>query len=281
MISFETIERIPRPVRTVGRVVRRSWRQATQRSRMLPDFIVIGAQKAGTTSLYDHVVAHPAVHPAIGKGIHYFDEEYNRGAAWYRSNFPIDRPGRTTGEASPDYLPHPNVPARVAALVPSVRLVAVLRNPAERALSHYFHNRNRGRETLSFRAAIDAEDGRLAGELERMQREPAYESEPLRHQAYRTRGLYADQLERWLEHFDRSQLLVLLSEDLDGDPDGTMAQVFTHLGLAPHRIERYRRLNTGRYDDLDDETLAALDDLRLFFGDSNRRLSELLGRPTW
>jgi hypothetical protein len=258
----------------------------TSALRPLPDFIIIGAQKGGTTSLYDYVVQHPDVRAAVGKGLHFFDEHHARGAAWYRSNFPVlperlgarPRPLPLTGEASPDYMSHPLVPARVAALVPRVRLIALLRDPVARAQSHYHHERSRGREPLSFAEALDREEERLRGELERVGFDET-RSHALRHSSYASRGVYVDQLARWLQHFPRSQLLVLRSEDLYADPEATTHQVFAFLGLPPAPGIAYRALNAGSYDPADDEVHQRL---RRFFIPHDARLRDLLGAEfTW
>src|SRR5439155_3447898 len=157
----------------------------TSAIRMLPDYLIIGAQRAGTTSLYLYLTQHPCVAPVvIGKGVHYFDVDFAKGPGWYRGHFPVaarrylSRVGRDrpliTGEGSPYYLFHPLVPERVAALLPEARLIALLRDPVERAYSHYQHFVERGIETLTFEQALEAEPERLKGEVERLHRYPLY-----------------------------------------------------------------------------------------------------------
>ncbi len=272
---------LPEPARAPLRRGRRWGRQVTSALRPLPDFIIIGAQKGGTTSLYDSVVQHPDVRAAVGKGLHFFDEHYARGTAWYRSNFPLlpervgarARPLPLTGEASPDYMSHPLVPARVAALVPQVKLIALLRDPVARAQSHYHHERSRGREPLGFAEALEREEERLRGELERVGLDET-RSHALRRFSYASRGIYVDQLARWLQHFPRSQLLVLRSENLYADPEATAHQVFAFLGLPPASGIAYRTLNAGSYAPADDEIHQRL---RRFFAPHDARLRDLLG----
>lgn len=249
---------LPGSVVGAARAGRRGYRLATSPLRPLPHFLLIGAQKAGTTSLYDAIAQHPRVVHALGKGVHYFDAA-GRGAAWYRSNFPVVlRPGRDdparapflTGEASPEYLPHPLAPARVAALVPGVRLLAVLRDPVDRAVSHYHHSRALGTESLPLREALAREAERVAGELARVAADPRADSVALRHHAYVTRSRYAEQLARWLALFPREQLLAVRFEDLVADPPAVLDRVFAFLGLPPAPSVTVRRLNARRYDDV-------------------------------
>ncbi len=288
-------ERLVAPTRPV----RRSVRRATSRARTLPDFLIIGAQRAGTTTLYTYLRRHPDVtgpRPADAsitwhKELHFFDENFWRGSDWYRAFFPLEmrrwamaRLGRdlVPGEGTPYYMFHPAVPARAAAAVPDVRVIALLRNPVERAYSHYQLMVKTGREQLSFEEAIDAEPERLAGlEDALMAERPSFGPDGSRihqhhrHHAYVSRGLYADQLERWLEHFPREQLLVLRSEDFLARPDEGFGQVFDFLRLRPWKVRDYEARNTGAYAPIEPELRARLEER---FAEPNARLAELLGR---
>jgi hypothetical protein len=264
---------LPRPVVRAGRAGRRGYRLATSPLRPLPHFLLIGAQKAGTTSLYDAIAQHPRVVHALGKGIHFFDEHAHRGPAWYRSNFPMVR-GRLTGEASPDYLPHPLAPARAAALVPAAKLLVVLRDPVERAISHYHHSRALGVEPLPIEEALAAEPERLAGEFDRLRADPRADSQALRHHAYVARGRYAEQLVRWLAVFPREQLLAVRFEDLVTDPAPVLTRVFAFLGLRPDPRVRVRRLNARPHDGAGAVVRAVL---REQFAPAEDELARLLG----
>src|SRR5262249_27856015 len=151
------------------------------------DFVIIGTQRGGTTSLYRYLIDHPDVAGAmLTKEVHYFDTNLRRGPGWYRAFFPTkaarDRHRRRTGrelvagEASPYYLFHPLVPDRAHELLPDAKLVVMLRDPVERAFSHHGHEVELGYEQLGFAEALDREPERLAGELERMRADPAYVS---------------------------------------------------------------------------------------------------------
>jgi hypothetical protein len=179
------------------------------------------------------------------------------------------------GEASPSYLFHPLAPERVAELVPEAKLIALVRNPVDRAFSHYQHEVALGREPLSFEDALDAEDERLRGEEERMRADPAYFSHAWWNYTYRARGRYAEQLERWLAVFPRDRLLVVPSEDLLLAPEGTHARVLDFLGVERHRLDSYPRVFEREYDPMKPETRSRLAEE---FAEPNRRLYELLGR---
>jgi hypothetical protein len=240
------LERLKAPLRRL----RADLHQLTGSLRGLPSVLIIGAQKSGTTSLFNYLVRHPDVLAPFGKEIHYFDLHFDRGVRWYRGHFPYSRrlsDGAITLDASPYYLVHPQVPRRAFALLPEVRLIALLRNPVDRAFSHYQHEVRGGRESLSFADALDREPERLAGEEERLGSDPGYYSYNHHRYSYTLRGRYVDQLRRWTEHFPRSQLLVIQSERFFRDPAGVTAEVHRFLGLRPHRLERYQPFLQGNY----------------------------------
>jgi hypothetical protein len=259
--------------------------QLSAPQRVLPDFLIIGAQRAGTATLYYNLVRHPSVLPALRKEVHFFDLEYWRGPRWYRGYFPTRRlmEGRRrrngvalTGEATPYYLFHPAVPSRVAAVLPQARFVVLLRDPVARAYSHYQREVRKGREPLSFADALAQEPSRLAGEAARLVADPRYHSERFQRFSYRTRGVYAPQLRAWLAAFPRERFLVLESEALFADPVRAFGEVAAFLGLPPWRPSGVTPYNTERYATLDPALRAELED---FYRPHNMELETLLGRP--
>jgi len=269
------IPRIPRPARAVLRNAVWTYGRATSFARPLPDFLILGAQKAGTTALYAYLRWHPGLTGPAWKEVSYFDRHYRRGARWYRGHFPL-RPGdRVVGEASPGYLFHPLAPSRVKATVPEARLIALLRDPVDRALSHYHHEVALGREPLTFEQAIEAEPERTRGEEERLSREPDYFSHTWWDYTYLARGRYAEQLERWLAVFPREQLLVLASDELAAEPGQTFARVLEFLGAPGHDLESDPRVYEQSYGEMQPDTRRRLAE---YFAEPNRRLYELLGR---
>ncbi len=254
--------------------------------RVLPDFVVIGAQKAGTTSLYAYLSTHPDIIPAAQKEIHYFDLHYGEGERWYRAMFPTRRHvararngGRriVTGEASPYYLFHPLAAQRAVRTLPDARLVVLLRNPVDRAWSHYRHEVRAGREQLSFADALAAEPDRLAG-AEAALRAGLANAATLAHRtsSYIARGRYAQQLRRWLDHYPRESLLVLQAEELFEQPVREFGHVVEHLGVAHMSEPRFDVFNAGRPTPIDRDVRAYLTDV---FREPNAELEDLLGIP--
>jgi hypothetical protein len=262
--------------------------------RVLPGFLIIGAQKSGTSSLHSWLGQHPQVRESIRKEVHFFDggveegarggprggvDTYALGEAWYRAHFPLRldmTPGQTAFESSPAYLFHPLAAERIAALMPEAKLVAILRNPTDRALSHYFHNMRPvkgGIETLPVGEAMDAEEARLAPVLARGD----YRAEAFRAFSYKARGRYLEQLERYWARFPRENLLVLRSEDLFDDPAGLMARLFDFLELDRTRTAfAFKPLHVGsNREAVDPEVRAALD---AHFAPLNRALYAAVGR---
>ncbi|HWK08846.1 MAG TPA: sulfotransferase domain-containing protein [Vicinamibacterales bacterium] len=260
-----------------------TYRIATASMRALPDFLIIGESKCGTTSLYDDIVEHPSVLPAATKEIQFFSAHFHRGLDWYRAQFPLEwrmrrdgnRNGRfQTGEASPYYLSHPLAPQRIQTVLPSVKAIAMLRNPIDRAYSQYQHEVRRNRETLSFGDAVAREPERLLGERERMTRDGRYKSREHRRHAYLARGVYVDHLRTWCETFDRRQVLVIRSEDYFAAPDATLRQIFEFLELPAWMPPRFAKKNVGEYSPIDPQIRKALAD---YFAPHNARLADFLG----
>lgn len=196
-----------------------------------PDFLVIGVQKGGTTSLYRYMAAHPGIDPADDKQLHFFDRTPTAPISEYEARFP-DGSG-ITGEATPYYMYHPACARRIHEAYPGVKIIALLRNPVERTWSHYHHELAKGAETLSFDDALDAEDQRLHGEADRLLADPSYVSYNHIHYSYCARSRYAEQLSPWLDLFPREQRLFLSSESLFADAGTAMNRIADFLGIAP------------------------------------------------
>ncbi len=259
------------------------YRQFTAHRRGLPQFIIAGAQKAGTTSLFAYLAEHPQCAASLTKEVHYFDQSYERGEAWYRTHFNVadhDAPARACFESSPYYMFDPRVPQRVHDLLPSVRLIFLLRNPVSRAYSHYQHSVRRGREILSFSEALAAEPVRLAGQHERLLADPRAQSDSHRHYSYAARGLYAEQIADWLRYFPREQMLFVQAERMFKQPRDVFAEVLDFLGLESFLPREFGSQNTGRYTEPMPE--AARERLNRYFSEPNERLFDLLGvRYDW
>lgn len=275
----------PKRLQKAGYAAIRRAGTATARFRPLPDFIIIGAKRTGTTTLYRALEEHPGTKPMMPrfaklKSPHYHDLHYGEGVSWYRGHFPIRWPQDTSvrGEGNPYCLVHPLAPGRVFETSPEITLLVCLRDPAERALSHHWDRVREGIETLSLEDAVAAEPERIAGLGEALARGDLAASDDFEHFSYVTRGQYAEQLERWLEYFPPEQLVAMRSEDLYRSGQAVVDRVYDALGLAPHTV------SVGRHHQRADRPAmdaAARDLLAPHFEESNRRLAELLGTPLW
>jgi hypothetical protein len=199
---------------------------------VLPTFLVIGAMRAGTTTLARALGDHPAVFVPRDKEIHYFDQNFDKPVDWYRRWFESADGAPAIGEATPTYMYEREAPARMAAVVPEARLVVILRNPIDRAHSHYWHERSLGRETLSFREGLAAEPERIGTD----------EVLPRLRFAYLDRSRYLPQLERVCRHYPRERLHVMILEEFQRDPATHYGEVCRFLGVddsfRPSRISR-------------------------------------------
>jgi hypothetical protein len=245
-----------------------------------PDFVIIGTQRGGTTSLHAYLSAHPQVNTPATKELHFLTDRYERGLDWYLGQFPEELPpGVITGEATPYALFHPLAPGRLLEIAPAAKSIVLLRNPAERAYSHFLLERLRGEETLDFVAALDAELERLDGEEARLERDPAHVSHPHKHASYLARGEYVRQLERWFGIFPREQILVVRSEDLYERSAETFARVADFLAIDPDSTIPFTAHNQTTGLPLDPAVRRRLSE---HFAPFNARLADLLGwDPGW
>jgi hypothetical protein len=252
----------------------------------LPDYLVIGAMKSGTTTFYDWLVRHPLVPSAVTKEIHFFDSHFPQGLTWYRSQLPTVRQlaglSRThssrglSGEATPTYLFHPLAARRAHSVVPDAKLIVLLRNPIDRAYSHYQTNIRHDWEALSFEEALDREEERLDGQIDVILKDEKNHRSFARFRwSYRAMGHYAELIENWMRYYPLEQFHFVLNEELDSDPDTTYAKVYEFLGLPDHPLGKPARRTIGHYSSMAAPTRAGLVE---YFRPHNARLEALLGR---
>ncbi len=279
---------LPRPVQNALRPISVQAARLTAAHRPTPAFIVAGAQRCGTTSLFRALEQHPQMtRPSFHKGINYFDLNYGQGAGWYRAHFPLEvtqrfrtrrayRPSLPF-EASGYYIFHPAALPRIARDLPDVKIVLMLRDPMERAYSAWKHEHARGFESESFLRALELEDSRLEGEVERMLADPSYESHAHRHLAYATRSDYVPQIERLLSLLPAEQVYVLYSEDFFGTPEQEMSALTTFLGARDFPGIIFDRHNARPSGSMPRE---ARDVLQVKLRRTYEEISELVGRPS-
>ena len=271
--------KIKRTIRRIISDINFLYRYLNSLNRKLPDFLIIGAQKSGTTSLYSFLAQHPNITPALKKEVHYFDLNYNRKIKWYRSFFPKtkstnDQLLNLTGEASPQYIFHPHSLYRIKKTLPNVKIIVLLRNPVNRTYSHYQHQVRVGREKLSFEDALEMEIGRTEDEYNKMLDNNQYNSHNYLMYSYKARSNYYPQIKKCLSIFDKKNVLIIQAEKFDLEPENQFARVLNFLGLPNYEINFSKRFNVHKYPPINEKTK---NDLESFFRPYNEKLFDLIG----
>lgn len=285
--------RIPRWALRTADLSFRMVAETTAGDRRGPDFLVVGAKRGGTTSLFNYLIQHPGIlgtypRPRAKKSTKFFFADNPHSLRWYRSNFHSETYRRTLRrrlgyrplgfEASPYYIWDPRIAQRVHRFSPDLKAIVLLRDPTRRAWSHYQERVQNGVEPLTFAQALEVEDDRLEGELEHMLTDPAYHSTAHDWYSYRTRGEYLTQIENWNSFFPREQLLVVRSEDLYTRTQETIDQICSFLEIPAFQPSANGPFNaTWRTTDQVPATEAQL--LRSHFSTHNEALGDYLGRP--
>jgi hypothetical protein len=276
---------------SLGNVISTSGRRALFEARRvagvpraMPNFIVIGAQKSGTSSMFAYLKQHPQIIRPIFKELYYFDRHYQRGLRWYGCNFPArstiarrnDRYGKPhlTFEATATYIFDAQVPSRIAKDIETRKFIVLLRDPVDRAISAYWHARRMGRETRSLSEALKIDLEYFDAEIDfEKGRGPKPAGSPPR-PTYLRRGIYHEAVSRWHRVFSPGNLLVLQSEFMFAEPTAVMKQVFEFLEIQPAGQIDFTPQNVGNYDDNEGEERHFL---REFYRPHNRQLSALTG----
>lgn len=268
--------------RTGGRQAALWWGRRTADSRPLPDFLVVGGQRCGTTSLFRALMSHPQIRrPIMHKGVNYFDINYWRGEDWYRAHFGKREDADVRiFDSSGYYLWHPMAAERIAKDLPGIRIIAMVRDPVERAYSAYKHELARGFEwEKSFGRALELEDARLEGEVEKLRADPQYYSFNHRHHAYRHRGEYAVQLAPYIEGLGRDRVHIMQSEAFFAEPEKEFAKVTDFLQIAPTMPESFDRYNARPGVGLED---SVREQLQAHYDSHDEALAALIGEtPRW
>ena len=226
----------------------------------LPEFLGLGTQKGGTTTLQRLLEQHPQVYLPPRKELHYFSLHYSEGETWYRQQFAEAAPDQRCGEITPYYLFHPQAPARIHALLPEAKLIVLLRDPVERALSQVFHSRRLGLEPFDLEKALAAEPERLKGAEELLSANGGRHRSHQEH-SYVARSRYELQLERWLMFFPREQLFLRRSEDLFEQPEQVWKELQDFLQLEVTALPtsgRRSHFGSGEIKQLDQSQLIAV-----------------------
>lgn len=280
-------DRLPRWAKNTANVATRTWGWGTASWRSGPDFLVVGTKRGGTTSLWNNLLRHPEVAGLFpqNRGRKSTDHYFEAGGSslrWYRSHFPTRRQvrhnerlglGLVAGEASPYYMYGPHCLESAARDFPDVKVIMLLRDPVERAYSHFQERRKQGTEPLDFEAALAAEPLRLAPDESRWLHDPAYYSAVHDHMSYRSRGVYLPQVRRALEVFPRDQVLIMRSEDFYSGYQQAFDRVCGFLGVTGWDLQHPEHHNRIPRSPMAPETRA---ELRDFYAPFNAELQEYL-----
>ena len=279
----------------------RSGAMLTADARPLPDLVVIGVKRGGTTSIFRDLEQHPAMCPLVPsarrlpirenmKGVHYFDGDVRQSVRWYRSHF-ASRPARAlrarragasfTAEASPYYFFHPLAAERAAAVLPDTTFVVMLRDPVERTISHWAEQTRNGVESLELRDTLAAEAQRVGDAHHALATGAVSASHAHEQQTYAAQSEYAASYERWSAAVGTGRLVVIFSEDYYAHPGAALRVITDRLGIPPSSddVARTRRNAAPRPGSIDprlDEELTE------HFRPDVERLGTLLGTtPPW
>ena len=268
---------IPKKISPVfHRFVKRGWSGITASSRVLPNFIIAGTVRSGTTSLYNYICNHPSVLPAAYDEIGFFDSNFQLGTMLYRSMFPTKKQMQLiqektnfclTGEDTPFYFWNKDAIKRISKLIPNCKIIMIFRNPVDRAYSNYQLGKRENKENLSFEKTIEIEKEIINNGLEKLNF-----SEP---RTYLIKSLYSLQLKNWLTSFSKNQLYFLSTEQLSSKPNETMSGIFNFLELPQYTLLKFKKQKQAIYPEMNNSTRK---DLLEFFKSHNKELFSLIGK---
>jgi hypothetical protein len=269
--------RLKRPLDAAKHAVPFAWRRATRGMRVLPTAVIVGAQKAGTTQLFAHLLTHPRVMPGVKKEIDYFSRNADKSVDWYRSQFPlrstVSKQQAHVIDGSPSYMAIPQALRQMQAVLPDARAIVILRDPVSRAFSHYQHRKTRHLELRSFDQAVEDE---LRDTTLRPVHGAALAPAAPRMWEYVARGYYALQLELLFNLYPSDRVLVIDSAELFADTSGTCNRVFDFLGIEHCHVHVDKVYNKGYYREQIDPRV--MERLQAHYGPYNALLQSMIGR---
>jgi len=251
--------------------------------RVLPDFIVIGVGRGATTTLHHNLSKHPCLFSAAYDEIGFFDENFHLGESWYRSLFPTKFTKNKTiknyknflsYEVTPSYIRKPWVARRIKKLLPNVKLIAILRNPVDRAFSHYNMGVNESNDERSFEDVIEKDLKLLESSKDHENKSDTY-FKTIVENSYLARGFYAEQLKIWFEIFDKKQIHITTTENLATNSDNTFNEIFKFLEIPDFKILNLESKRKGNYSPLNKDMKTQLTN---FFKPYNDELYQLIGK---
>ena len=254
----------------------------TSSMRVLPDCIVTGVGRGGTTSMFKYLNQHSCITKSAYDEIGFFDDNYHLGLNWYRSMFPtkfhkekiIKKYGKfLTYDVTPWYIRRPWNVKRIHDILPKIKLIAILRNPVDRTYSHYHFARLNHNMTESFDEIIEDDMNNISKFCQSNKKLTDFYFENLVQNSYLARGFYAEQLEKWFEIFEKNQFLIISSEDLAKKTQSTLDVVFKFLDVKPEKINDLKKVNVAKYPPM---SMSTRKKLLEYFQESNEKLYNLI-----
>jgi len=251
-------------------------RRATASRRALPDFVIVGGQRCGTTSLFESLAKHRVIDASLNKEVHYFDLSFERGVEWYRAHFPLESKlaGRVTFEATPNYLASVHAPKLMQSVIPDVKLIALLRNPVDRAHSSWKLRTYEGSENRPFAEAVEDELTGMTMTYDDVDDDRKAMVARAMRWSYVEKSRYAEHFARWFEFFDREQALILESEALFANPSEGLAAIEAFLGIEHDPTMQLPRTNFTAALAIDPGFRQYLNE---YFAPHNERLEAMTG----
>lgn len=256
------------------RFVKRGLSGITASSRVLPDFIISGTVRSGTTSLYYNICEHPSVLPADYDEIGFFDSNYHLGINWYRSMFPTEKEMERvkketnfaiTGEDTPFYFWKKEAAERILKDIPNSKIIIIFRNPVDRAYSNYQLGIRKKTETLSFEDAIDEEMNFLE--------KHSFRESVDRRRSYLSKGFYENQIKIWFNVFPREKIHILSTEDMQKNPEKTLLKIFQFLVIPNYTLKNPQKQKSSEYKKMDEKTRKILLD---FYKPHNEKFFQII-----
>jgi len=260
--------------RSYQRFVKRGVSGITATSRVLPDFIIIGTVRSGSTSLYYNICEHPSVLPASYDEIGYFDSNYHLGINWYRSMFPTSKKMQDvrketgfsiTGEDTPFYFWKKEAAERIFEMNQNSKILSIFRNPVDRAYSNYNISVIAKTENLTFEEAIDEEIDFLS--------KHSFRESVDRRRSYLTKGIYEKQIQNWLKIFSKKQIHLLSTENMNSNPQDTLQNIFKFLEIPQYEIKKPQRQKANEYEKMKSHTRDRLLD---FYKEHNEKFFRII-----
>jgi len=245
--------------------------------RALPNFLIIGVPRGGTTSLFNYLIQHPLINPPLWKEIDFFGTNFNKGIQWYKSFFPLRKKGYLTGEASPIYLYHPLAPKRIFEIIPEVKIIVLLRNPVDRTFSHYWQSVRKKRESLTFEEAIQKQmTEKLLSDHESLCTEIFHRDNDRVLNQYISGSIYLERIKRFFKIFPKENILILASEELYNKPQTVCDNLAEFLNIPKWNLRKFKKYNFhSEQPQMDNHIRKQLAD---YFKPHNKKLYNYLNR---